>query len=239
MINLFSLPVITMAFLILALSGCTGSNLNETKAQPSVANSSSVRIVGSASQKENTVQSSVGKSSSLRTVVNADIDYAQDEKDLVQKATLVIVGVPTGQIEEAPVLDGAGNSDEVFVNYYQTVQVLEVLKGQDPGNTVRLVGSGISTKAKVQGATTETQQLQGKRVAVLEKLRGALSPGKQILFLEPSAKPGVLQVVGYTSGEMPLNPAGRVIPGRPEAKAFENLDVPGAKRKIEELSTSQ
>jgi hypothetical protein len=119
MINLFSTPAIARAFLTLALFESTGSNLKETKAQPSVANSPSVTTVGSVSPKKNTVKQSVGESSSLKTVVTADIDYAQNEQALVQKATLVIVGVPTGQIEEAPVLDGAGNSDEVFVNYYQ------------------------------------------------------------------------------------------------------------------------
>lgn len=152
---------------------------------------------------------------------------------------LINDGVPTRQVEEIPVLDGAGNSDEVFASSYQIVRVQEVLKGQAPGDTVRVVRAGVSTKARGQGATNRGQQLQGKGILVTEDLRGYMPPGRQILFLEPSAKPGVLQVVGHASGEMPLNPAGRVISLRPEAKAFENLDVPGVKRKIEELSTSQ
>lgn len=159
------------------------------------------------------------RSPSVPQVVSADIDYAVDEHDLVRRATLVIVGVPTGQVEEVNATPNGLSAD-----FRQTVRVQEVLKGDVSGDTVRVIRAGLTNNAPQQGVIVE------------DGLRGALPPGKHILFLQPSAELGVFQVVGHASGDLPLDTTERVASVRPETQAFAHLDVASVRTKIVELS---
>lgn len=154
-------------------------------------------------------------------VITADVDYALDERDLTSKAELILVGTPTGKIDEM-----ITTPDSMFANYQQTIQVHEVLKGE-AGATVRVLRAGVSSVAQ-----------QRNRVQV-EGLAGPLTPGKQVLFLQPSAETGVWQVVGHTSGQIALEANGRSHASRPEAKSFDNLSVPELRQKVQTLASGQ
>lgn len=155
------------------------------------------------------------ETTSVQNFVTADVDSAVDEEDLVNRATLVIVGTPEGKIEEK-----VTTQDGMFGSYYQTVRVHEVLMGETEDNTVRVVRAGVSSK--------------GKDNTTVEGLRGPLPQGKMILFLQPSAEAGVMQVVGHFSGEMVLDAAEEVSVVSSELTAFKGLDVAGVRQKIDE-----
>lgn len=154
-----------------------------------------------------------------RTVVFASIEYAPNELALVEWAALVVVATPVGEIQEVPT-----SKDGLFVNYLQDVRIEEILKGDYAGDTVRVGRAGISSHARPDGLVAS------------DDLRGRLSPGRQILFLKPSLEPGLFQVVGHASGELPLKADGRVGSVRPEAKVFEGLSAAEVRAKISELA---
>lgn len=155
----------------------------------------------------------------VANVVNASIAYSEDVRMLVGETTLAIVGAPEGVTEEI-VLDQQGQG--LLADFPQTIRVLEVLMGKAPGNTIRIARTGISSKGRGQGT-------------VAEDLLGPLPPGRHVLLLMPSADPQFYQIVGYASGEMRLNAAGRVTGTRPEAREFENLDITEVRQKLTTL----
>lgn len=160
-------------------------------------------------------QESAG-TASVRTYVTADIDSAVDEQDLVNRATLVVVGTPTGKVDEKVTTE-----DGVFASYYQTVRLHEVLIGETADKTIRVVRAGVSSKMKDK--------------TVVEGLKGALPQGKMILFLQPSAEAGVMQVVGHFSGELALDAANKVSTVATEVQIFKGLDIAAVRKKVGEL----
>lgn len=115
------------------------------------------------------VPSASVRSSPVRQVSSADIAYAQDERELVQTASLVVVGTPTGPIEER-----ATTPDGMLTTVYQTVRVHEVLKGQLSADMVRVLRAGLSGQAQRQGVVSSTD------------VRGPLTQATLILFLRLS-----------------------------------------------------
>ncbi len=159
------------------------------------------------------------RSAPVRQVSSGDIAYAQDERALVQTASLVVVGTPTGPIEER-----ATTPDGMLTTFHQSVRVHQVLKGQITADTVRVLRAGLSRQAQRDGVVSSTD------------VRGPLTQAPLILFLQPSAEAEVFQVVGHASGELPLDMADRVAAVRPETQAFAQLDVAAVRTKIAELS---
>jgi hypothetical protein len=157
-----------------------------------------------------------GNTTSVRKIVSADIDSAVNERDLVNRATLVVVGSPTGEVEEK-----VTTNDGEFSAYYQTVRVHEVLMGKTADRTVRVVRTGVSSKMKDNYKDEDG-------------LRGALPQGRMILFLQPSAEPGVMQVVGHFSGEMVLDSADKVS-SLVDVKTFKGLEVAAVRKRVGEL----
>lgn len=159
-----------------------------------------------------------------RTVqlISADIDYALDEQDLTRRAELILVGTPTGKIDER-----STTADGTLATYQQTVQVHEVLKGEAVASTIRVLRAGVSSS------------MRQRNDIKVEGLAGPLAPGKQVLFLQPSADSGVWQIVGHTSGQLAVQANGRVQASRPEAKGFDNLSVPEVRQKIQTLAAGQ
>lgn len=155
-------------------------------------------------------------------LITADIDYALDEQDMTRKAELIVVGTPTGKLDEK-----ITTPDGAFATYQQTIQVHEVLKGDAAISTIRVLRAGVSSA------------MQQRNNVKVEGLAGPLSPGKQVLFLQPSADPGVWQVVGHSSGQLALQANGRVQAGRPEAKGFDNLSVSEVRQKVQTITAGQ
>lgn len=154
--------------------------------------------------------------------VAADAAYAQDERDLVRSATLILVGAPTDEKVEL-----SRSSDGGIINYGQIIRVEQVLKGHTPGSTVQIVRSDFANPTQASGW------------AVADEAFGLLAPGPHLLFLEPSAAADVFQIVGHASGDMPLDAGGRTTNVRPEVKGFANLDLSGVQNLIAQLSVSE
>jgi hypothetical protein len=156
-----------------------------------------------------------------------DLDLVTDERELVQRATLVVNAIPVGPVEVEPL-----GREGITAVYYQDVRVKEVLKGQSPGDTIRALRTGINAQARAQ-----FEKARGLQVFIEdeENLPGALVPGSQVLFLEPSGRPGVFEVVGIRQGAFPLDANGRIASAQ-EFKAFQGLDIPALREKIAELS---
>jgi hypothetical protein len=157
------------------------------------------------------------------------LDLVQDVRELVSRAYLVVRVIPVGEVEKVEL--GVGG---LHASYQQDIMVREVLKGQNPGEKIRLVRGGVNTEAK--SALREANPDLGIFIEDEEKLGGALTPGDQILFLMLSrTEPVYAVVVGSKQGQFLLNQDGRVIPGN-EFTTFDGLTVDEVRNKINDLS---
>lgn len=155
------------------------------------------------------------------TLAFASVEYAQDEADLVRKSSLIIIGEPVGTVDEVVL-----TSDGYVSDYYQSVKVERVLRGDNPGSTIQVVRVGPGSKALKTGVRHDG-----------EGTLGPLKPGRKLMFLMPSAKPGVFQVVGHASGEIGLDASSRVLATRREVQALNNLTIDGVSQLITSLSS--
>jgi hypothetical protein len=128
-----------------------------------------------------------------RKVVRAisEIDYVGSSKELIEKSSVIVYGVATGRSSFT-----VRSDDGIYGDYLQDVRVLDVLKGQAP-STVRVVRLGLSSSAQANGVQAD-------------ELGGRLPAGPTVYFLQPSASPGVLQIVGHTQGSLVFGSNGRV-----------------------------
>lgn len=183
-------------------------------------------VVGCASNPQQSAKSSSSGSDGL--FVSMDIDLVRDERELVNRATLVAHAVPVGNAEVVSL-----GREGVVVNYYQDVKVNKVIKGQAPGETARIVTTGIDPGAR---ASYEARARARLFIEDEEHFNGPLASSEAILFLQPSAKAGVFQVVGLRQGIFPVNAQGQIISAHNTVKSFVSLDVAGVRQRIDELS---
>ena len=171
----------------------------------------------------------VGKIDELRRTLFAFIStsWAKNDADLVNMSDLIIHGVPTGSIEIAP---PRFRGFESWV--YQDVRILEVLSGQAPGDTVRVL-----QLAYDYATSEENQEKYQITMGTAEDhgYPGPLGQCPQILFLVGSSA-SVYPSVGLTQGVFSLGLDGRVTYA-PEFESFLGLDVAGVKQRVEELSS--
>jgi hypothetical protein len=121
----------------------------------------------------------------------SEIDYVSSTRELLNRSSLVVYGVAIGQPSFTVKSD-----DGMYGDYQQDVRVLDVLKGQAT-SSVKVVRIGLSSAAQASGVQADA-------------LGGRLPAGPTVYFLQPSAAPGVLQIVGHTQGSLILGSNGRV-----------------------------
>jgi len=160
----------------------------------------------------------------MRTGVNIDLVLAQDERDLVRNATLIIHGTPVGEIE---INEATGR---ILASYHQDLQVKQVLKGQATADVIRVSSLGLSPTARARNNLVVVEE---------EFLTGPLQPCDFVLFLAPSAVPDLFHVVGLSQGTLILDEKGRVVPVSAKEeeehvrfKGFEGLTVPELQERI-------
>ena len=160
--------------------------------------------------------------------VSFDLDLPVDATALIQRADLVVHGIPIGNIEITPPKDIG-----LYSEYYQDFKVLSVLKGKTSESFLRVRRIGVD-RVELDKITRRDN------VAVIVddegQFPGALTQGPQILFLADIGN-GRFNVVGFRQGTFLLGPDGRVSSAL-EFKSFEGLDVSQVKQRIEELSQS-
>ena len=170
----------------------------------------------------------VGEIDGLRKTLFAFISFnwAQDEAELVNTADLVIYGVPVGEIEMEP-----SRHRGSFDRFYQDVRILEVLSGERPGDTVRVVQIAFDY-------ATDPENLEKYKITLGTGedygYPGPLGQCPQILFLN-SSPVDIFPSVGITQGVFTLDPDGIVVYA-PEFESFEGLDVAQVKQRIETLA---
>ena len=89
----------------------------------------------------------------------------------MQTASLVVVGTPTGPIEER-----STTPDGMLTTFHQRVRVHEVLKGWMTADTARMLWAGLSGQAQRQGVVSTAD------------VRGPLTQATVILLSHPSAE---------------------------------------------------
>lgn len=162
-------------------------------------------------------------------VTSYNLALVQDVRELINNADLAIHGIPVGEVEK--VVRGRTG---LHASYQQDVMVKEVLKGQNPGEKIRIVRGGVNSEARSE--LRETNPDLGVFVENEEYLGGALTPGDQMHFLQLSTTdPGLAVVVGSKQGQFLLNEDGHVAPGN-TFNAFDGLTVDQVREKINELS---
>ncbi len=147
---------------------------------------------GQAGQQRQTT--TTGQANRSKIVLSTDIDWAPNEAALVSEASLVVRGTVGSDVRLTP-----RSPDGLFVDFYLPVQVEEVVGGQDPGSAVTVVWAGLSPSSS---ASVEDPDAGLSATPP--------SPGEYVLFLQPSAEPGVYQIVGHTQGLLSLDASGRV-----------------------------
>jgi hypothetical protein len=170
----------------------------------------------------------VGEIDELRKTLFAFIffSWAQDEDELVKIADLVIYGVPFGNIEKEP-----SRHRRSFDRFYQEVRILEVLSGEAPGDSVRVLQVAVDY-------ATSPENLEKYKITLGTGddygYPGPLGQCPQILVLNESSG-DIFTSVGITQGVFTLGPGGRVVYA-PEFPSFEGLDIAQVKERIESLS---
>jgi hypothetical protein len=150
-----------------------------------------------------------------------DLVHAKNAAALVEKADLVIHGMPIGVIEVEPARNIPG-----WLRYYQDVRILSVLHGQAPGESVRVIQVG-------DDFATRRKYLEEYRIGLGlgdYEWPGPLNQCPQILFLNETSV-GVFPSVGMIQGRFLLGADGRVSDA-PEFDSFLGLDVAQVKQRI-------
>lgn len=125
-----------------------------------------------------------------RVVLGADVDNVDSLAALADAASVILIGEATG----SPTFV-ARSPDGDLGDYTQDVEIETVCSGDVlPAAVVPVVRFGASPTST---ATFET-----------DELGGPLPAGRTVYFLQPSAEPGVLQVVGHTQGTLGINELG-------------------------------
>lgn len=152
----------------------------------------------------------------------------ESEEELVNKSSLVIVGTPKSEVKEVPVTDkGKGLPLPDFSNYYQEVQVEEVLKGEVPSSPVTVLTWGKSEAGKKKGTVSSCSSIIPDRIL----------KGKQILFLSPlPEQPSVFTITGFFAGDLELDSSGKVKPTQKGFDPFNGLALSEVKQKVKQLS---
>jgi hypothetical protein len=150
-------------------------------------------VLGGAAAALGATALSGGHHAKARKVVRAisEIDYVTSTNELIGESSVIVYGVATGQPSFTVKSD-----DGMYGDYQQDVRVLDVLKGQAT-SSVKVVRIGLSAAAQASGVQADD-------------LGGRLPAGPTVYFLQPSAAPGVLQLVGHTQGSLVFGANGRV-----------------------------
>lgn len=152
----------------------------------------------------------------------------ESEEELVNKSSLVIVGIPKSEFKEVPVTDKKkGLPLPDFSNYYQEVQVEEVLKGEVPSSPVTVLTWGKSEAGRKKRTVSSCSSIIPNRIL----------KGKQILFLSPlPEQPNVFTITGFFAGDLELDPSGKVKPTQKGFDPFSGLALLEVKRQVKQLT---
>ncbi|MBC8279633.1 MAG: hypothetical protein H8E48_02500 [Chloroflexi bacterium] len=170
----------------------------------------------------------VGELEQLRQDMFAFISYswAQDEAELVEIADLIIHAVPVGKIQVRP-----PRFSRDMTTYYQDVQILSVIKGEAPGDTIPVVQISFEWP-------TQSEYLEKYRMVLGSGedygYPGPLQQCPQVLFLQASLGEHYSSV-GLMQGVLPFDSEGHVDSVR-HFESFLGLDLPQIIEKVDQLS---
>ena len=155
-----------------------------------------------------------------------DISRAKDDAELVNMADIIIHGIPVGDIEATPPTDFFG-----MTIYYQDVEVVTVLRGQVPADTIRVLQVGFDWLVRPENLEKYQIDLGS---GFDQSYPGPLNQCPQILFLIDSSPTPFLSV-GEIQGVFQLGPDERVFYAQ-NFETFLGLDVAQVKSRVESLA---
>ncbi|GIM45771.1 hypothetical protein DNHGIG_13200 [Collibacillus ludicampi] len=150
--------------------------------------------------------------------IHVNTTRVKTEKELVKTATLIVHAVPI-QTSRAYVKKGRE------VNYVQTLQVKDVLKGTLPHPTIQIVQPGLIPPPK-------------KDDPLLKIYPGPLFKHDYVFFLKPIVGTTYYSLVGIWQGVYPLDSNGRTIALEEGFRVFDHLTIAQMKKKIREIGES-
>ncbi|MDQ3879998.1 MAG: hypothetical protein M3295_02820 [Chloroflexota bacterium] len=141
-----------------------------------------------------------------RMAISIDLERVSSEADLIHESTVVAVGSSVGSPTAVPLADR-----ETFADYYLTVSISAILRGPVDLPSAQIVWLGAAPGVPLPPGEDD-----------LGPPETIIAPGgSYVLFLQPSATPGVFQVVGHGQGVLTLDAAGRVT--HVEPSGFQSL----------------